>query len=86
MNASAVVLIEADRTAMQTLGPALALVPGVRRVYSVTGEWDFVATIDVDAHSKLRSVITETIQTLEGVARTQTLVALDTHEGTGGPA
>ena len=86
MNASAVVLIEADRTAMQTLGGKLAQVPGVRRVYAVTGEWDFVATVDVDAHSKLRSVISERIQALEGVARTQTLVALDTHEGAGGPA
>ncbi|MDQ8046384.1 MAG: Lrp/AsnC ligand binding domain-containing protein [Solirubrobacteraceae bacterium] len=86
MNASAVVLIEAERTAMLTLGPTLAAVPGVRRVYSVTGEWDFVCTIDVDAHSKLRTVITETIQTIDGVSRTQTLVALDTYEGSGGAA
>ncbi len=86
MNASAVVLIEAERTAMQTLGAALAGLPGVRRVYGVTGEWDFVVTIDVDAHNKLRTVITETLNSIDGVARTQTLVALDTYEGTGGPA
>ena len=86
MNASAVVLIEAERTAMQTLGAELAALPGVQRVFGVTGEWDFVVTIDVDAHSKLRSVITETLGSIDGVARTQTLVALDTYEGTGGPA
>lgn len=86
MNASAVVLIEAERASMQTLGTTLAAIPGVRRVYSVTGEWDFVCTIDVDAHTKLRTVITETIQSIDGVSRTQTLVALDTYEGTGGPA
>lgn len=86
MNASAVVLIEADRTAMQTLGGELAAVQGVSRVYGVTGEWDFVVTVDVDAHSKLRSVISEHIQPMEGVARTQTLVALDTYEGSGGSA
>jgi DNA-binding Lrp family transcriptional regulator len=86
VNASAVVLIEAERSAMQTLGGELAALPGVRRVYGVTGEWDFVVTIDVDVHSKLRSLITDDIQTLDGVARTQTLVALDTYEGTGGPA
>ena len=86
MNASAVVLIEAERTAMQTLGAELAALAGVRRVYGVTGEWDFVVTIDVDVHSKLRTVITETLNSIDVVARTQTLVALDTYEGTGGPA
>lgn len=86
MNASAVVLIEADRSAMQTLGVELAAIPGVRRVYGVTGEWDFVVTVDVEAHAKLRTVISEHIQATAGVARTQTLVALDTYEGTGGAA
>jgi DNA-binding Lrp family transcriptional regulator len=86
VNASAVVLIEADRTAMLTLGPTLSALPGVQRVYSVTGEWDFVVTIDVDVHSKLRTIITETLGGVEGVARTQTLVALETYDGTGGSA
>jgi DNA-binding Lrp family transcriptional regulator len=86
VNASAVVLIEAERSAMQTLGGELAALAGVRRVYSVTGEWDFVVTIDVDVHSKLRTVITEHIQSIDGVARTQTLVALETYEGSGGAA
>jgi DNA-binding Lrp family transcriptional regulator len=84
--AHAVILIEAERTAMPTLGSELAQVPGVDSVYGVTGEWDFVVTIQVDDHSKLRSIISERLQTMDGVSRTQTLVALDTYEGSGGPA
>jgi DNA-binding Lrp family transcriptional regulator len=41
----AIVLIEAERDAMLTLGGALADLPGVAEAYSVTGEWDFVAII-----------------------------------------
>ena len=43
----AVVLIEAERAAMPTLGGALADVEGVAEAYCVTGEWDFVAILRV---------------------------------------
>ena len=43
----AVVLIEAEREAIATLGGALADVAGVAEAYSVTGEWDFVAMLRV---------------------------------------
>lgn len=86
MTAHALVLIEAERSAMSRLGPQLARIDGVAQVHSVTGEWDFVAVVQVDEHAKLGDVITSGIQALDGVARTQTLVALDTHDGTGSPA
>ena len=43
----AIVLIEAERAALPTLGGALADVEGVAEAYSVTGEWDFVAIVRV---------------------------------------
>ena len=43
----AIVLIEAERAAMPTLGGQLADVEGVAEAYSVTGEWDFVAILRV---------------------------------------
>ena len=45
----AVVLIEAERDALSTLGGALADIEGVAEAYSVTGEWDFVAIVRVPA-------------------------------------
>ena len=74
---TAVVLIEAERDALQTLGGQLADLDGVAEAYSVTGEWDFVAIIRVREHEQLAEIITGSILTLPGVARTQTMVAFE---------
>ena len=71
----AVVLIEAERDALSTLGGALADVEGVAEAYSVTGEWDFVAIVRVADHEQLADVVTAEIGGLAGVMRTQTMVA-----------
>jgi DNA-binding Lrp family transcriptional regulator len=72
---NAVVLIEAERDALSTLGGALADVAGVAEAYSVTGEWDFVAIVRVSDHEQLADVGTVEIGGLPGVTRTQTMVA-----------
>ena len=71
----AVVLIEAERDALSTLGGALADIEGVAEAYSVTGEWDFVAIVRVPHHEQLADVVTEQIGGVPGVVRTQTMVA-----------
>jgi DNA-binding Lrp family transcriptional regulator len=71
----AVVLIEAERDALSTLGGALADLEGVAEAYSVTGEWDFVAIVRVPHHEELAEVVTGQVGALPGVARTQTMVA-----------
>jgi DNA-binding Lrp family transcriptional regulator len=71
----AVVLIEAERDALSTLGGALADIEGVAEAYSVTGEWDFVAIVRVPDHEQLADVVTGQITTLPGVAGTRTMVA-----------
>ena len=73
----AIVLIEAERTALPTLGGVLADVDGVAEAYSVTGEWDFVAIVRVPKHEKLAETVTGQIGQLEGVVRTQTMVAFE---------
>ena len=55
---NAVVLIEAERDALSTLGGALADIEGVAEAYSVTGEWDFVAIVRVPDHEQLADVVT----------------------------
>jgi DNA-binding Lrp family transcriptional regulator len=72
---NAVVLIEAERDALSSLGGALADVEGVAEAYSVTGEWDFVAIVRVPDHEQLADVVTGQIGGLSGVLRTQTMVA-----------
>lgn len=71
----AIVLIEAERDALSTLGEALADVEGVAEAYSVTGQWDFVAIVRVPDHEQLADVVTTAIGGVPGVVRTQTMVA-----------
>jgi len=74
---TAIVLIEADRDVMTTLGGELADIAGVAEAYSVTGEWDFVALVRVPRHELLAEVVSGQIASLSGITRTQTLVAFE---------
>jgi DNA-binding Lrp family transcriptional regulator len=73
----AIVLIEAERDAMSSLGGALADVEGVAEAYSVTGEWDFVAMLRVRNPQEVAQVVTGRLAQLEGIRRTQTMVAFE---------
>jgi DNA-binding Lrp family transcriptional regulator len=73
----AIVLIEAERDAMATLGSQLADIEGVGAAYSVTGEWDFVALVHLQRHEQLAEIVTGLIAAMPGVVRTQTMVAFE---------
>jgi DNA-binding Lrp family transcriptional regulator len=75
----AIVLIQAERSALQTLGGELADIEGVAEAYSVTGEWDFVAIIRVREHEQLAQLVTGRISQLQGVTRTHTMVAFEAY-------
>ena len=73
----AIVLIETERAALERLGEALAGIDGVAEAYSVTGEWDFVAMLRVRSPEEVAEVVTHRFNALEGVKRTQTMVAFE---------
>jgi DNA-binding Lrp family transcriptional regulator len=73
----AIVLIEAERDAMASLGGALADVEGVAEAYSVTGEWDFVAMLRVRNPEEVAKVVTERFGSVKGIRRTHTMVAFE---------
>ena len=73
----AVVLIGAERSAIGTLGGRLADVEGVAEAYSVTGEWDFVAILRVRSPEEVAQVVTHRFADIDGIARTQTMVAFE---------
>jgi len=72
---TAVVLITAERGSVPRLGEALAAVPGVSEVYSVTGEFDLIAMVRAREHEELADIVTRRIAGVTGVLRTQTHVA-----------
>jgi DNA-binding Lrp family transcriptional regulator len=73
----AVVLISAERDALNVLGSRLAGVEGVSEAWSVTGEWDFVAVIRVAEQDQLADVIANGLARLPGILKTYTMVAFE---------
>jgi DNA-binding Lrp family transcriptional regulator len=76
---NAIVLIQAERTALSSLGDVLADVEGVAEAYSVTGEWDYVAILRLRRQEDLADVVAGGIRQLPGVMRTQTMVAFEVY-------
>ena len=72
---TAFILVKSSREALTSLGPQLADVGGIAEVYTVTGEWDFVAIVRVREQDELADVVTQRLTRLDGVERTQTMVA-----------
>lgn len=72
---AAVVLIRAERNHIPVAAQAVADIEGVAEVYSVSGEWDLVAIIRVPEWEKIATVVTEGLAKVQGLQRTQTLVA-----------
>ena len=72
---TAFILIRSSRDGLGHLGTQLAGVDGVAEVYTVTGDWDFIAVVRVREHDDLAKVVTQHLTRLEGIERTQTMVA-----------
>lgn len=70
-----IVLIRAQPALIQQAAMKLAGVEGVSAVYSVSGEWDLVAIVQVERYEQIAEVITEHFPQVPGIERTQTLTA-----------
>ncbi len=72
---TAFVLVKATRQGIRELGSQLADVEGVAEVYTVTGEWDFVAIVRVREHEEVAKTVTQGLLALDGIEKTMTMVA-----------
>ena len=75
----AVVLIQCESDEIPEAAQAIADIEGVSEVYSVAGEFDLVAIVRVADHDALARVIPGGIAKVEGVARTETLIAFQVY-------
>jgi DNA-binding Lrp family transcriptional regulator len=76
---TAIVLIKADVASIPETAEAIAQIPAVTEVYSVTGEFDLVAIVRVRAHDELGDVIPGTLNKVDGVTHTETHIAFRTY-------
>ena len=76
---TAIVLIDSDAARIPEVAAAIADLPGVSEVYSVTGEVDLIAMVRVREHDDLADVIADKVSKIEGVLHTQTYIAFRTY-------
>jgi len=79
LSVHAVVLIQCEIDEIPEAAQAIAQIDGVSEVYSVAGEFDLVAIVRVADHDTLATVIPGGISKVEGVVRTETLIAFQVY-------
>lgn len=72
---TAIVLVQAAKGTIPDLAQALLEIPEVAEVYSVAGDYDLVAILRVKEYDAMAEVVPGKLQRLDGVVRTQTLMA-----------
>lgn len=72
---AAVVLLRTARERIASVAQTIAEIDGVAEVYSVSGEWDLVAIVRVPQWEQIAQVVTEKLAMVDGLDRTQTLIA-----------
>ena len=72
---TAIVLIKAEPQRIAECATKLAGIDGVSQVYSVSGEWDLVAMVEVAEHDAIARIVTEEVTVVPGIKSTHTLTA-----------
>jgi len=72
---SAIILMSVERNKINQVAEALVNIRGVSEVYSVAGQYDLACIIRVSSNDRLAEVVTEQMLQIEGIARSETLIA-----------
>jgi DNA-binding Lrp family transcriptional regulator len=72
---TAIVLIKSQTDQVSALAQGIVELDGVSAVYSVAGQYDLVAVVQVRDSEELAAVITDRIRKLSGIVDSTTLIA-----------
>ena len=72
---TAFVMIHAEPDKIAQVAQAIADLPNVAEVYSVTGDIDIVAVVRMSDYEQLANVVPEGLSLVPGVLRTNTVLA-----------
>ena len=72
---TAFVMIHVEPGRIAEIAQTIANMPNVAEVYSVTGDFDILAIIRLPDYDKLAEVVPEELARLEGIRRTNTVLA-----------
>jgi len=72
----AYILIQAELGMSSSVAASLSKIDCVKIAHSVTGVYDVIAYVEVSDLAKLSSLVLKEIQTIKGVQRTHTAIAV----------
>ena len=75
---NAIILINAERTKINSVAEQLVSLRGIAEVYSVSGRFDLVAIIRLPHADDLAELMTEKVIKVEGITKTESMVAFKT--------
>ncbi len=75
MVVNAIVLIKAERGAVNHVAQYLISLNGISEVYSVAGRYDLVAVLRAKSNEHVAEIVTEAVQGGQGITDTETLLA-----------
>lgn len=76
---TSIILINAERNKINQVAEQLQAIAGVSEVYSVSGKYDLVAIIRVKSNEDLADLVTRKMLTLDGIAKTETMLAFQAY-------
>lgn len=75
---NAIILINAERTRINSVAEQLVNLEGITEVYSVSGRFDLVAMIRLPHTEDLNELMTEKVIKVGGIIKTESMVAFKT--------
>jgi DNA-binding Lrp family transcriptional regulator len=76
---TAIVMINCEVNRIPEVAEAIADIPAVSEVYSVTGDADLIAMVRVKSHEEFADVIADRLNKVQGVVGTSTHIAFRTY-------
>lgn len=77
-----IVQIRCSRDLIPQTAEAVAELPGISEVYSVSGDYDLMAILKVRTFEDIATVVTEHLVTVPGIVRTNTISAFRVYSKT----
>ena len=77
-----IVQIRCSRDLVPQTAEAIAEIPGISEVYSVSGDYDLMAILKVKTFDDIAAVVTEKMVKVPGIVRTNTISAFRVYSKT----
>ena len=80
MVVNAIVLINAERGAINDVAQHIINIDGVSDVFSVAGRYDLVAILRAKSNEHVADIVTQAVQDVSGINDTETLLAFKAYD------